>query len=169
MCRVKKEWINSLGLKWSIKNICYMDFTSLVGDLCYSSKLFFFSPLLWYEDRQWLALSICQGGIFSVKELTGLLSAGTREHSCSYEADRGPAFLWVENIYNGGSSGRDGVMLGYIKAPQLHACVICLCPSTDHGLSIWALCNNSPNEAEGRKGQEVTQTSDLLSPSSWGY
>lgn len=102
-----------------------MDFTSLVGDLCYSSKLFFFFPPLWYEDRQWLALSICQGGIFSVKELTELLSAGTREHSCSYKADRGPAFLWVEYIYNGGSAGRDGVMLGYIKSTTTtHLCYL---------------------------------------------
>lgn len=53
-CKVKEKWINSFGLKWSMKNICYTDFTSLVGDLCYSSQavlLFFFfsSPLVWRE------------------------------------------------------------------------------------------------------------------------
>lgn len=52
-CKVKKKWINSLGLKWSMKNICYADFTSLVGDLCYSSQavfcFFFPSPLIWRE------------------------------------------------------------------------------------------------------------------------
>lgn len=53
--------------------------------------------------------------------------------------------------------------LGYIKASQLLP-VTCLCPSTDHGASVWVLCNYSSNEAEGRKGQETMQTSGLLSP-----
>lgn len=85
-CKVNKEWINSLGLKWSMKNICYMDFTCLVGDLCYCSK-FCFSPCLCYEEMQWFSLSICQDSVFSVKEVTKSLSAGLQEHSCTYRAD----------------------------------------------------------------------------------
>lgn len=84
-CKVKKEWINSLGLKWSMKNICYVDFTCLVRDLCYFSK-FCFSPCLCYGDMQWFSLSICQDGVFSVKEVTKSLSAGAQEQSCLYRA-----------------------------------------------------------------------------------
>lgn len=101
-----------------MKNICYMDFTCLVGDLCYSSKLCFFPPLCG-EDTQWFSLSVCQDGAVSIKEVTK--SAGTREHSCSYRADHGQTFLWVENVKNGGGFLRDDVILGYIRAPKLYA------------------------------------------------
>lgn len=67
-CEVKKKWINSPGLKWSMKNTCYMDFTCLVGDLCYSSKLCFFPPLC-CEDRQWFSLAIYQDSAFSIEEV----------------------------------------------------------------------------------------------------
>lgn len=57
-------------------------------------------------------------------------------------------------------------MMGHIKALQPYACVICLRPSPDYGLNIWAFCSYSPNEAESGKGQKIAQTSDLLSASS---
>lgn len=127
----------------------------LHGHLCYSSNGVCSLPFA--VKTQWFSLSVCQDGVFSTE---GIPQCHCQQEPrnilvCTRQTTGRPSFGWEMSRMS--SSGRDNSC--WIKAAWLHPCVFCLCHSTDHGPSFWTLCNYPPNEAEGGKGQEITQTS----------